>query len=74
MLVCVQQCPAVEGDREDFCKFGVVAELTEEGSASFSAVVHSVAYVVYKRRPRGLRDPLGSSQDSFFDGRRVKRR
>ena len=55
---------------------GVVAELREEGTASLSAVVvvHSAAYVVYKRRQRGLREPLGSSKYFFFDGLRVKRR
>ena len=56
-------------------KLGVVAELIEEGTALLSAVVvHSAAYVVYKRRQRGLREPLGSSKDFYFDGLRVKRR
>ena len=55
-------------------KLGVVAELIEEGTALLSAVVHSAAYVVYKRRQRGLREPLGSSKDSYFDGLRAKRR
>ena len=39
-----------------------------------SAIVHSAAYVVHKRRQRGLREPLGSSKDFYFDGLRVKRR
>ena len=52
-----------------------VAELVEEDTALMSAVVvHSAAFVVYKRRQRGLREPLGSSKDSYFDGRRVNRR
>ena len=55
-------------------KLGVVAELLEEGTALLSAVVHGAAYVVYKRRQKGLREPLGSSKDSYIDGLRVKRR
>ena len=55
-------------------KMGVVAELIEEGIALLSAVVHSAAYVVYKRRQRGLREPLDSPKGSYFDGLRVKRR
>ena len=56
-------------------KLGVVAELMEEGTALLSTVVvHSAAYVVYKKRQRGLREPLGSSEDSHFDGLRVKQR
>ena len=55
-------------------KLGVVAELIEEGTALLSAVVHSAAYVMYKRRQRGLREPLGSSKGPYFDGIRGKRR
>ena len=55
-------------------KMGVIAELTEEGTALLSAVIHSAANVVYKRRQRGLREPFGSSKDFCFDGLRVKRR
>ena len=56
-------------------KWGVVAELIEERTVLLSAlVVYSAADVVYKRRQRGLREPLGSSKDSHFDGLRVKRR
>ena len=55
-------------------KLGVVEELLEEGTAFLSAVAHSAAYVVYKRRLRRLREPLGSSKDFYFDGLRVKRR
>ena len=55
-------------------KLGVVAELLEGGTALLSAVVHSAAYAVYKRRQRGLREPLGSSKYFYFDGLRVKRR
>ena len=56
-------------------KLGIVAELIEEGTALLSAVVaHNGAYVVYKRRQRGLRGPLRSLKYFYFDGLRVKRR
>ena len=56
-------------------KLGVVAELIEEGTVLLSAVVvHSATYVVYERRQRGLREPLGSLKYFYFDGLRVKRR
>ena len=69
-----KQCAAVEGDRKNDLEMGVVAELIEEVTALLTAVVHSAAYVVYKRRQRGLREPLGGSKDSYFDGIREKRR
>ena len=74
MIVCVQQCAAVEGDRKDDMEIGCCCRAIEEGTVLLSALVHSAAYVVYKRRLRGLREPLGSSNDSYFDGIRVKRR
>ena len=56
-------------------KLGVVVELIEEGTALLPAVVvHSAAYVVYKRGLRGVREPLGSPKDFYCDGLRVKRR
>ena len=47
-------------------KLGVVAELIEDGTALVSAAIHGAAYVVYKRRQRGLREPLGSSKDFYL--------
>ena len=72
--LCVQQCAAVEGDRKDNLEIGCCCRAIEEGAALLSAIVHSAAYVVYKRRQRGLREPLGGSKDSYFDGIREKRR
>ena len=74
MIVCVQQCAAVEGDREEDLEVGCCCRAIEEGTALLSAIVHSAAYVVYKRRQRGLREPLGSSKYFYFDGLRAKRR
>ena len=47
---------------------GVFAELIEEGTALLPAVVVlSAAYVVHKRRQRGLREPLGSPNYFYFE-------
>ena len=73
--VCVQQCAAVEGDGEDDLDIGCCCRAIEEGTALLSAIiVHNEAYVVYERRRRGLREPLGSLKGSYFDGLRVKQR
>ena len=75
MIVCVQQCAAVEGDGKGDLEIGCCCRAIEGGTALLSARVHSAAYVlvVYKRRPRGLmaRTPRYSSKDSYFDGIRV---
>ena len=63
-----------EGDREDDLEIGCCLRAIEEGTALLSVIVHSATYVVYKRGQRGLREPLGSSKDSYFDGLRVKGR
>ena len=52
MIVCGQQCAAVERDREDDLEMGCCCRAIEEGTASLSAIVHSAAYVVYKKRQR----------------------
>ena len=74
MIVCVQQCAAVEGGRENALEIGCCCRAIEEGTTLLSTIVQSSAYVVYKIRQRGLLEPLGSSKDSYFDGLRVKRR
>ena len=63
MIVCVQQCAAIEGDREDGLEIGCCCRAIEGGTALLSAI-RSAAYVVYKRRQRGLHEPLGSSKGS----------
>ena len=48
MIVCVQQCAAVEGDREEDLEVGCCCRAIEEGTALLCAIVHSAAYVVHK--------------------------
>ena len=75
MFVCAQQCAAVEGELTDGLEIGCCCRVFERGTALLSAIiVHSAAYVMYKRRQRGLREPLGSSKGPYFDGIRGKRR
>ena len=72
MIVCVQQCAAVEGDREGGLEIGCCCRAIKGGTVLLSAI-HSAAYVVYKRRQSGLHEPLGSSKDSHTDCIREKR-
>ena len=73
MIVYVQQCAAVEGNREDGLELGYCRR-TIKGGTTFLSVIHSASYVLYKKRQRGLREPLVRSKDSYSDGIRVKRR
>ena len=61
--MCVQQRDAVEGGK-DGLKIECCCRVIEGGTVLLSSIVRSAAYVVYKRRQRGLREPLGSSKHS----------
>lgn len=76
MTVFVQQCAAAEAGGKGGLQIGCCCRVIEGDKTClvFCNIVHSAAYSVYKRRQRGLREPLGSSKDSSFDGIRGKRR
>ena len=46
MIVCVQQCAAVE-DGKDGLEIGCCCKVIKGGTAVLSAIVHSAAYVEY---------------------------
>ena len=46
MIVCVQQCAAIEGHGRDALEIGCCCRAIAWGAAKSSAVVHSAAYVV----------------------------
>ena len=64
MPVCVKQC-AVGGEWKGGLEI-VCCRIIEGGTTFLSAIVHSAAFVVYKRRQRGQREALGSSQDPLL--------